>query len=87
MPRGIQENRRSGAILEFDEGHMTKKLTLMLHEEKENQGKEHAAILLHTAAYLFIEQKLKTGKYKPALASLNLKSKTLQVICPFSLVN
>ena len=76
----MQENRRQGPIVEFDEGLMANRLTLMLHEEKEKEGKEHASALLHPGAYLFIEQKLKTKKYKPALASLHLKSKTLQVI-------
>jgi hypothetical protein len=58
----------------------------MINESKNNEGKEYASSLLHPAAYLFTDPKEKTKRYKPALASLALKDKTLKVIFVFLLV-
>ena len=65
---------------EFDEVIMAKDLTLMCQHYKDSEGKEYAAAFLHPAAYLFIDVKLKTTKYKPGLATLHLKAPTLKVI-------
>ena len=55
-------------------------LTIMINDAKNNEGKEYASSLLHPAAYLFTDPNEKTKRYKPALASLALKDKTLKVI-------